>query len=48
MTNILHWIGLALGFLVIAWGLRAFMRGLSLKPTDPSTRPPGKGRGWTT
>ena len=46
MTNVLHSIGVALGFLVLIWGMRAFMRGLSLKPSDPSTRAPESWRLW--
>jgi hypothetical protein len=38
MTNVLHWIGVALGFLVVIAGMRMFLRGLSQKPSDPSTR----------
>jgi cytochrome b subunit of formate dehydrogenase len=38
MTNVLHWIGVALGLLVAISGIRLFLRGLSLKPSDPKTR----------
>jgi len=37
-----------LGFSVIAGGIHFFLRGLSGKPSDPSTRAPGKGKGWRT
>ena len=40
MTNALHWIGVVLGFLVVIGGMRLFLRGLSQKPSDPSTRAP--------
>ncbi|HEY6255454.1 MAG TPA: hypothetical protein VIY51_06625 [Xanthobacteraceae bacterium] len=46
MTNILHWSGIALGLLVLILGIRAFLRGLSLKPSDPATRPPERWWGW--
>jgi hypothetical protein len=46
MTNVLHWIGVALGFLVVIWGMRQFVRGLSQKPSDPSTRAPERWWGW--
>jgi hypothetical protein len=46
MANVLHWIGVALGFLVLAWGVRAFVRGLSMKPSDPSSRAPERWWGW--
>jgi hypothetical protein len=46
MTNVLHWIGVALGFLVVIWGMRLFVRGLSQKPSDPSTRAPERWWGW--
>ena len=48
MANVLHWVGVVLGFSVIAGGIHFFLRGLSGKPSDPSTRTPGKGRGWKT
>jgi hypothetical protein len=38
MANILHWIGVGLGLLVLAVGIRGFLGGLTLKPSDPSTR----------
>jgi hypothetical protein len=44
MANILHWIGVVLAFSVIAAGIHFFLRGLSLKPGEPSKRPPAKGR----
>ncbi len=40
MMNALHWIGVALGFLLISFAVTGFWRGLSLKPTDPDTRAP--------
>ena len=47
MTNVLRWIGVAVSLLVVFWGMRAFLRGLSLKPSDPSSRPPERWWGWT-
>jgi hypothetical protein len=44
MANVLHWIGVAVGLLVIVGGIHFFLRGLTLKPDDPSRRVPGKGR----
>jgi hypothetical protein len=46
MTNVLHWIGLALGLLVVIGGTRLLIRGLSSKPSDPSTRAPERWRRW--
>jgi hypothetical protein len=34
-----HWLALATAALVVVWGAVGFWRGLSLKPTDPKTRP---------
>jgi hypothetical protein len=48
MTIVLHWSGVALGLLVVVGGIRLFLRGLSLKPSDPRTRAPGRGRNWET
>jgi hypothetical protein len=39
MDAIFSWAGLALAFLLIGWGLVGFWRGLSLRPTEPGTRP---------
>jgi hypothetical protein len=44
MANIIHWIGVVLGLLVIVGGIHFFLRGLSAKPGDPSRRVPAKGR----
>ena len=44
MDAIYHWAGLALAFLFIGWAFVGFWRGLSLKPTEPETRP----KGWDT
>jgi hypothetical protein len=44
MANVLHWVGVVIGFSVIALGIRFFLRGLTGKPSDPSGRVP-KGRG---
>jgi hypothetical protein len=44
MENVLHWIGVAVGLLVIAGGVSFFLRGLTLKPSDPPPRVPGKVR----
>jgi hypothetical protein len=38
MSDILHWIGVVLALLVVVGGMRLFVRGLSMKPSDPSTR----------
>jgi hypothetical protein len=38
MATVLHWVGVALGLLVVAGGIRLFVRGLSMKENDPSTR----------
>ncbi|MFL5052038.1 MAG: hypothetical protein ACJ8FU_07700 [Xanthobacteraceae bacterium] len=38
--EVLDWIWLALGAAFIAVMLRGFWRGLSMRPTDPRTRPP--------
>jgi hypothetical protein len=46
MTTVLHWIGVVLVFLVAAGGIRLFVRGLSLKASDPSTRAPERWWGW--
>jgi hypothetical protein len=46
MQNILHWIGVALAFLVLIGGIRFFLRGLSQKPSDPSTRVPDTWQSW--
>jgi hypothetical protein len=46
MMNVLHWIGVVLGLLVVTLGIRAFVRGLSMKPSDPSSRPPPPERWW--
>jgi hypothetical protein len=41
MVNVLHWVGVAVGLLVIVVGVRFFLRGLTLKPGDSPTRVPG-------
>jgi hypothetical protein len=46
MSQVLHWIGVALGLLVVIGGMRLFVRGLSQKPSDPSTRAPERWWGW--
>jgi hypothetical protein len=46
MATVLHWIGVVLGLLVAAGGIRLFVRGLSMKPNDPSTRVPDRWRDW--
>ncbi len=48
MANILQWMGFAFGFGVIALGLSAFFRGLSLPPNTPEHRAHGKGDSWRT
>jgi hypothetical protein len=44
METIYQWAGIALTLLVLGWGFVGFWRGLSLKPTDPETRP----KAWDT
>ena len=46
MANVLHWIGVTVGLLVIVGGFHFFLRGLSSKPGDPPARArvPGKGK----
>jgi hypothetical protein len=47
MADILHWIGVVLGLLVVAGGIHFFLRGLSMKPSDPAaTRVPERWRSW--
>ncbi len=48
MTSVYHWIGVAAGVGVIALGLIAFFRGLSLPPNEPDHRARGKGDNWRT
>lgn len=48
MANFLQWIGLAFGFRVVALGVHAFFRGLSLPPNTPEHRAHGKGDNWRT
>ena len=38
MQSVLHWIGVAFALLVVVGSMRLFLRGLSQKPSDPSTR----------
>ena len=46
MDNIFHWIFVALGFGIMAWGMTAFFRGLSLPPNSPEHRSHDKGENW--
>ena len=46
MTTIYHWAGLALAFLFIGLCFVGFWRGLSLRPTEPETRPKGRDTLW--
>jgi hypothetical protein len=39
IDTICHWAGVGLVFLFIGWACVGFWRGLSLRPSDPSTRP---------
>jgi hypothetical protein len=48
MADILHWMGLAFGIAVIAFGVTGFFRGLSLPPNSPEHRSHGKGDNWLT
>jgi hypothetical protein len=42
MTTILHWVGLVLALLVVAFAILGFWRGLSLRPTEPGSRAPDR------
>jgi hypothetical protein len=46
MDAIYHWAGLALTLLIVGWAFAGFWRGLSLKPTDPETRPTAWDTWW--
>ncbi len=46
MTGFLHWIGLASGAGVVAFGMFAFFRGLSLPPNTPEHRAQEKDETW--
>jgi hypothetical protein len=46
MTEALHWIGVALGLLVVIGGIRLLVRGLSQKPGAPASRAPKSWRSW--
>jgi uncharacterized membrane protein len=46
MTTILHWVGLVLALLVVAFAILGFWRGLSLRPTEPGSRAPDRLGGW--
>jgi hypothetical protein len=46
MDAIYHWAGLALGLLFLGWAFVGLWRGLSLRPTDPETRPNGSDTFW--
>ena len=48
MADVLQWIGFAFGIGVIALGVSAFIRGLSLPPNAPEHRSHGKGDNWRT
>jgi hypothetical protein len=48
MANVPHWIGVALALLVGIGAIGLFLRGLSLAPSDPKTRIPGRGDNWET
>jgi hypothetical protein len=48
MDNIFQWIFIALGIGIIALGMTAFFRGLSLPPNSPEHRSHGKGDNWLT
>jgi len=39
MGSLLHWIGVAVVLLILAFAFVGFWRGLSLKPSDPDSRP---------
>jgi len=44
MSNVLHWVGVLVGFVVVVGGIHFFLRGLNGKPGDASPRPAAKGR----
>ena len=46
MANFFQCLGLAFGTAVIALGVAAFYRGLSLPPNTPEHRAHGKGDSW--
>jgi hypothetical protein len=48
MDNIFQWIFMALGIGIVALGMTAFFRGLSLPPNSPEHRSHGKGDNWRT
>jgi hypothetical protein len=48
MDNIFQWIVMALGIGIVALGMTAFFRGLSLPPNSPEHRSHGKGDNWRT
>jgi hypothetical protein len=48
MDNSLQWIELVFVVGILALGVRAFFRGLSLPPNTPEHRAHGKGDNWRT
>jgi hypothetical protein len=49
MANVWQWMGVGFGLGVVALGLIAFFRGLSLPPNSPEHRSHGgKGENWRT
>jgi hypothetical protein len=48
MADVLQWIGFSFGVGLIALGVMAFFRGLSLPPNSPEHRAHGKGDNWRT
>jgi hypothetical protein len=48
MDSLFHWIFVALGIGIVALGMAAFFRGLSLPPNSPEHRSHGKGDNWWT
>jgi hypothetical protein len=46
LASVFHYIGLAFGIAVVALGVTAFYRGLSLPPNTPEHRAHGKGDSW--
>jgi hypothetical protein len=48
MDNIFQWIFMALGIGIVALGMTAFFRRLSLPPNSPEHRSHGKGDNWRT
>jgi uncharacterized membrane protein len=46
MATFLHWVGLVLGLLVVAFAILGLWRGLSLRPNEPDSRAPERQWWW--